>query len=79
MIENKPADEIVDWDDFDYEEPALEHELDDYEVAASDRLKEFFDANPSEVFFGNQLAVQMKIRFSIGLPTGRLRASSNLV
>jgi len=54
MTEKKP----VDWDDFDYTEPLLEREPDEYEVSARNTLERFFEANHSEVFFGNQLAVQ---------------------
>ncbi|MFY9606989.1 MAG: hypothetical protein WAU45_00065 [Blastocatellia bacterium] len=54
---------MVDWDDFDYDEPALEGEPDEYEVSARNTLEEFFQANPNGVFFGNQLAVRNEDRF----------------
>jgi|GEM_PF-2475377 len=53
----------VDWDDFDYTEPALERAPDEYEVSARKTLEKFFEANDSEVFFGNQLAVQNEDTF----------------
>lgn len=34
MTGKNPVGEMVDWDDFDYAEPALERELDEYEVSA---------------------------------------------
>jgi hypothetical protein len=63
MTGKSPVIEMVDWDDFDCEEPALEREPDEYEVSARNTLEEFFEANPSDVFFGNQLAVQNEDRF----------------
>ncbi|HSB11206.1 MAG TPA: hypothetical protein VLM38_17085 [Blastocatellia bacterium] len=49
---------MIEWDDFDYETPELGSESDEYEVSARNALEQFFDANSSGVFFGNQLAVQ---------------------
>lgn len=54
---------MVDWDDFDYDDPVLEGEADAYEVSAQRVLEEFFEANSSGVFFGNQLAVQNEDTF----------------
>ena len=54
---------MVDWNDFEYEERGLEGELDEYEATARESLELFFDANPTGVFFGNQLAVQNEDRF----------------
>jgi hypothetical protein len=54
---------MVDWNDFDYEEPAVERETDEYEISARNILEEFFEKNSSGVFFGNQLAVQNEDRF----------------
>jgi hypothetical protein len=54
---------MVDWDDFDYKEPALEGEPDEYQISARNKLEGFFEANPSAVFFGNQLAVHNEDTF----------------
>jgi len=54
---------MVDWEDFDYEEPELERERDEYEESAREVLEEFFEANSTGVFFGNQLAVQNEDAF----------------
>lgn len=64
---------MVDWDDFEYAEPELEREPDQYEVTARNALEKFFEAHPSNVFFGNQLAVQNEDTFFIGLPIEPLR------
>jgi hypothetical protein len=53
---------MVEWDDFGYE-PEVEREPDAYEASAIETLKEFFEKNDSNVFFGNQLAVQNEDRF----------------
>jgi hypothetical protein len=45
-------------DDLEYDEPGYEREPDEYEVSARKRLETFFGNNDSDVFFGNQLAVQ---------------------
>jgi len=54
---------MVEWDDFEYKEPAVEGEPDEYEVSARNTLAEFFEANSASVFFGNQLAVQNEDKF----------------
>ena len=54
---------MLDWDDFEYQDPALDREADEYEVSARRKLEEFFDKNTSDVFFGNQLAVQNEDTF----------------
>src|SRR6185503_1199859 len=54
---------MLDWDDFEYQDPALDREPDEYEVSARRKLEEFFDKNTSDVFFGNQLAVQNEDTF----------------
>jgi len=54
---------MVDWDDFDFEEPQLEGGSDEYESAACETLAKFFELNHAEVFFGNQLAVQNEDKF----------------
>src|SRR4030095_12536957 len=54
---------MVDWDDFDYSEPQPERAADQYEVTARHVLEKFFEAHPSSVFFGNQLAVQNEDTF----------------
>ena len=51
------------WEDFDYEEPSLEGSPDEYELSARNRLNEFFELNSTQVFFGNQLAVQNEDEF----------------
>jgi hypothetical protein len=53
---------MVDWDDFGYE-PEVEREPDAYEASAIETLEEFFEKNDSNVFFGNQLAVQHEDKF----------------
>jgi hypothetical protein len=53
---------MVDWDDFGYE-PEVERAADAYETSAIETLEEFFEKNDSNVFFGNQLAVQNEDRF----------------
>ena len=63
MAGRKPVVEMGEWADFDYDEPRLVDEPDEYEISARKSLKQFFDANPSGVFFGNQLAVQNEDRF----------------
>lgn len=54
---------MPDWDDFEYEEPELEREPDKYEISARESLELFFEENDSNVFFGNQLAVQNESDF----------------
>jgi hypothetical protein len=54
---------MADWDDFDYAEPELGRGADQYEVSARKVLEKFFEANPANVFFGNQLAVQNEDTF----------------
>src|SRR5438445_2269385 len=54
---------MPDWDDFEYEEPELEREPDKYEISARQSLESFFEDNDSDVFFGNQLAVQNEDAF----------------
>jgi hypothetical protein len=53
---------MVEWDDFGYE-PEADREPDAYEASALETLREFFETNASNVFFGNQLAVQNEDRF----------------
>lgn len=54
---------MTDWDNFEYDEPSLERKPDEYEISARKVLEEFFEKNGSNVFFGNQLAVQNEDRF----------------
>jgi len=54
---------MVEWDDFGYAEPSLEAEQDEYEQLARNKLNQFFELNCSQVFFGNQLAVQNEDQF----------------
>ena len=63
---------MVAWHDFDFEEPQLDGEPDDYELAACNTLEKFFELNRDQVFFGNQLAVKNEDSFFIGLHTGQL-------
>jgi hypothetical protein len=54
---------MTDWNDFEYEEPTVDREVDQYEISARRKLEEFFELNSSQVFFGNQLAVQNENSF----------------
>jgi hypothetical protein len=49
---------VTDWDDFDSDEGTFARGADEYEIQAREVLARFFEANKSNVFFGNQLAVQ---------------------
>ncbi len=49
---------MADWNDFAYEEDESRRGPDEYEVAAKEKLRKFFEEKEPAVYFANQLAVQ---------------------